>query len=556
MCYYLFMITQDIEALLSEDESALGVNDIPQPLLAEIDDIILRNGEQISKEAFGIYNKFVPMKQDAPEGMKNELFLVMKNYIKEQILISKYADALFLARFLIVKAKLTSSVYSDIAEALASLGEEATARTFISLYQKKEPNKPLLYLTLGNFYNLCLKDYKNAIKYYEQYLKIDETKPVVYTILGSLYAKVYGEYSLKDQIYYYEKAYKLKPNDRLILHTLAFGYEKLNDVDNADKFYRELLKINPTETDYYNYCGFLIRCGDFKQGYKYLTHRFNIDDVNLRYPLDDIENRWNFEDDISQKSLLVMYEQGYGDTFMYCRFVPALKKFAKRVVFVVQESLYDLLKSSPVVSDGIEIYPESVNLEDLKYDVHMALIDVPYVLGINSDEIPYRNGYLKVDDAEVLKYGKENIKSSGNIKVGIAYQGNRYANYNGRDIELSKLQTLFKTEGFDFYSFTMNDKECENLIPLGGTFKNFTDTACALKNMDLIISTDNVVLNLAGALGVKTFGLFNRYPNFRWFKLTGEDVGWYKSVKPYQTEDNNYWSDILIQVRNELVSLR
>ena len=55
MCYYLPMATQDIRVLLSEDEKALGVNDIPQSLLAEIDDIILRNGEQISKEAFGIY---------------------------------------------------------------------------------------------------------------------------------------------------------------------------------------------------------------------------------------------------------------------------------------------------------------------------------------------------------------------------------------------------------------------------------------------------------------------------------------------------------------------
>lgn len=556
MCYYSLMITQDIKVLLSEDERAMEVNDIPARLLAEVDDIILRNSGQISKEAFGIYSKFAPMKQNAPEGMKNELFSVMKNYIKEQLLISKYADALFLARFLIVKAKLTSSVYSSIAEALASMGEETTARSFISLYQKKEPNKPLLYLTMGNFYNLCLKDYKNAIKYYEQYLKIDETKPVVYTILGSLYSKVYGEYSLKDQIYYYEKAYKLKPNDRLILHTLAFGYEKLNDIQSADKYYRELLRNNPTDTDYYNYGGFLIRCGDFRQGYKYLTHRFNIDDVNLRYPIADTDKKWDFEEDISQKTLLVMYEQGFGDTFMYCRFVPMLKKFAKRVVFVVQENLYELLKSSPVVSDGIEIYPESVSLEDIDYDVHMALIDTPYVLGITSDEIPYRNGYLEIDSKKAAEYGQKNLIPSKNIKVGVAYQGNRLANYNGRDIELSKLQTIFGMEGFDFYSFTLNEKDCENLIPLGKNFKTFTDTACALKNMDLVISTDNVVLNLAGAMGIKTYGLFNKYPNFRWFKLTGEDVGWYRSVKPYQTEDNNYWNDVLAQVRNELSSLR
>ena len=32
-----------------------------------------------------------------------------------------------------------------------------------------------------------------------------------------------------------------------------------------------------------------------------------------------------------------------------------------------------------------------------------------------------------------------------------------------------------------------------------------------IKNMDMIISTDNVSLNLAGALGVKTTGLFGGF---------------------------------------------
>ena len=124
--------------------------------------------------------------------------------------------------------------------------------------------------------------------------------------------------------------------------------------------------------------------------------------------------------------------------------------------------------------------------------------------------------------------------------------------YSGRDIELSKLQNILKLDGVDFYSFTMSDEDCEGFIPLGKTFKDFTSTACALKNMDLVITTDNVILNLAGAMGIKTFGLFNKYPNFRWFKLTGEDTGWYKTVKPYQTEDNDYWTDIIFKVRNEI----
>ena len=66
----------------------------------------------------------------------------------------------------------------------------------------------------------------------------------------------------------------------------------------------------------------------------------------------------------------------------------------------------------------------------------------------------------------------------------------------------------------------------------------------------MVISTDNVILNLAGALGVNTLGLFNKYPNYRWFDLTGEDVVWYKSVKPLQCQVENDWTSLMKQVED------
>lgn len=107
---------------------------------------------------------------------------------------------------------------------------------------------------------------------------------------------------------------------------------------------------------------------------------------------------------------------------------------------------------------------------------------------------------------------------------------------------------MFNIKNIDYYSFSLDNNSDERVISLGKTFENFTDTACALKNMDIIISTDNVILNLAGALGVKTYGLFNKYPNFRWFKLNGDNVGWYESITPLQVEENNCWSDVLSEL--------
>ncbi len=553
MWYDIFMQEDEIKFLLDKD-TVFAANGVSLEVLASLDEVILSFSQMITEDVYFVYKKFCQMKQEAPEGMKSELFTAIKNFIKEKMSAGEYPDALFLLRFLLVKSELSAQTYYDIAQTLAELGKSEFAGFFIANYEKKETNKPLKYLSLANFYNLTLKDYKTAIKYYEKYLKIDETKAVVYTILASLYSKAYGDISLNDQIFYFEKAYKLKPKDRLTLHGLAFAYERLGDKKSSDKFYRELLENNPTDTDYFNYGCFLISCGDFENGHKYFTHRFSTGDVNLEYPLPDVENKWDMKSDISDKILLVHYEQGFGDTFMYCRFVPELKKLAKKVVFVVQDSLAELIKSSPLISEGIEVVSD---YENLAYDCHMALLDVPYAVGAKSDNLPLREGYLEVEQERIKNYAEKYIKQSGNLKVGIAYSGDKSANYNGRDIDVCRFGSLLKLDGIDFYSLQADCNEnVEGLILLGSSFKDFTDTACAIKNMDLIITTDNVILNLAGALGVKTYGLFNFYPNFRWFSLTGENTVWYNSVTPLQVEENNRWSPLFAKLYNELSSMR
>lgn len=507
-------------------------------ILPRLDKLILSNSENISEETFGIYKKFQPMKQNAPIGMKNELFRAVRNFIVEKFSKDEKADTLLLSRFLVVKAELVAGDLSILAECVANFEQFDLALDFLKFYEEKESNLPLKLLTLGNFYNLKLKDYKKAIKYYEHYLKIDETKSVIYTILASLYAKAYGDLSLEDQVRYFEKAYKLKPNDRLVLHGLAFGYEKLKNLKMANKFYEKLIQNNPTETDFYNYGAFLISCGEFESGHKYFTHRFSTGDKNLEYPISYApEKRWNLKSDISDKVLLIHYEQGFGDTFMYCRFVPMMKNLAKQVIFVVQDSLYDLIKNSKIISDGVMVVPECQS-KNLEYDLHMALLDTPFVLKISAQNLPLCEKYLEVEDDKVKVYADKYLNKSNKIKVGICLHGNKNANYKGRDLELSKMQELFNLKDVEFYLLT-EDKETEiqNLIPLGETFETFTDTACAVKNMDVVLSTDNVILNLAGSLGVKTLGLFTKYPNFRWFKLSGNDVGWYKSVRPVQIED-------------------
>lgn len=402
----------------------------------------------------------------------------------------------------------------------------------------KETEKNLvLYLDMAE---KCKQsgDLKSAIDYYEKFLSMDNTKSVVYNITADLYGKAYGYDALEKQIQYYQKAYELKPS-RLSVLGLAFCYEKLGNFEQAGKYYEILMKNNPTETDFYNYGLFLIHSGKMYEGHKYMTHRFNIDDINLKYPIKNINKRWDLKSDIKDKTLLVHYEQGFGDTIMYCRFVPFLKDFAKKIIFVVQDELFELLENSSKISQGIEIVSDKINIETINYDYDMALLDVPYVLKTEITDIPYTEGFL-----DVYEEGYE--ISNKKLKIGIANTGSKDANYNIRNVDLSEFKVLKEKLDCELYYLQKEEINTDfEITNLGKTFNNFMDTARAIKNMDLIISTDNVILNLSGALGVKTIGLFNKDTNYRWFKTGGKNVCWYNSVTPLQASKQDDWKSLI-----------
>lgn len=543
------MQNNELESILLLDNVSFAGNKIPEETLIAIDSIIIQNSDKISDEVFGIYKKFQPMKQEAPDSMKLVLFTTIKNYAIEEGEKHNYISQLLLFRFLLVKTKLEAKDYLNFAKNIHKINpnNEKLINIFINLYQENEENKLLTYIELSDFYK-TIKDYKNAIKYYEKFLEIDKTKAVIYNITADLYSKAYPYTSLERQIELYKQSYKLQPDNRLVLHGLAFAYEKLADNENADIFYKKLLQNSPTQNDFYNYGGFLIHCGDFQNGHKYFTHRFNIDDVNLKYPLNDSEEkRWDCISDIKGKKLLIHFEQGFGDTIMYSRFVPLMKKFTSKIIFVVQKELFDLINNAKIFDDIKVITDENIP----EYDYSMALLDCPYALNISTNEMPYPQGYLTVNDTLIKNYKDKFINNTNKIRIGISTQGASDANYNERNLDISNLKFLTENKKLELYSLQKDNKTAiEGITPLGETFGNFTDSACAIKSMDLIISTDNVILNLAGSLGVKTIGLFNQQTNYRWYKTTGSDTGWYKSVKPLQNKIQNDWSETLRELNN------
>lgn len=428
--------------------------------------------------------------------------------------------------------------YKNIAISLFNLKQWDLSLRFFKFYNNYKHDDTLCIYYATIFDNKNNK--KEAIKYYEKSIKYYPDYYKIYGNLARLYADIYVFGEKEKQIYYTEKAYELNPTDDINKLNMLLIACKYNDLDKAKYFFNEIKTDNPSVL--FSYGCFLIHNKEFKDGFKLYRYRIEHDQQALPGGL---KNIWQPNIDISDKVILVSYEQGFGDTLMFIRFVKDLKPLCKQVKVLVQDELYDLLKSL-----DLEIYTDKTK-EQIEYDYFVPMMDLPLLLDIDFNNLPEKDGYIPMPE------GSNPLIKGNKFKIGICYSGSKDGLKTCRDIPLKELYPIFDLP-VEIYSFQKEDLKNQldkvpskyNIIKLGDTFKSWKDTAIAMSKMDLMITTDNGILNLAGALGIKTFALFNKYPEFRWFDLN-DDLKWY-SIKPFQCKEFNDWGEVVKRLKKEV----
>ena len=456
------------------------------------------------------------------------------------------------------------TIYKNIGLCMKELGNADIAIKFLEHFEEISPDKEDVYVYLGDIIYTDIQDYPRAIGYYEKALEKYPNNFSINNMLGHLYSTYYQDKFKDKQIAYLKRAFELAPTNRIVVKNLAYVYGKFHEEAKADEMYAKLMYLNPTHSDLHAYGAYLVKHKRFAEGFKFLQHRFQKEDLDQKVSFPQIfknkKKRWNIKNDITDKIILVHFEQGFGDTIMFARFIDELKKRCKEVFMVIQKELVSLFKDSDL---GVEIYTEA-EVPDLRYDFWIPMMDLPIVCETKPETIPNAQGYLKVPQSKVDAYRSQYINNNNKFKIGIAYEGTLASKETNRDIPLEYLYPLMNLPDVEVYSFQVDDLNHQmdrvppeaEFIRLGKTFKSWEDTACAMNCMDLIVTTHNGVMNLAGALGKKTFGIFNTISEWRWFDTQGEDLVWYKSIKPFTCPTSNAWEDPVNRIMEEINKIR
>ena len=426
---------------------------------------------------------------------------------------------------------------------------------FIEQAIKKEENE-YFYETLFQAY-IRAKLYKQITSYETLVLK---KFPQNFSLLFNLALAYKNLKNNKKAILFYDKALKINPTSYDGWFNLAHLYNIEGEVKNAISALKICQKLRPKDkdTEYFLSLAYM-RLKDYDKGLKLFENRFSKDTAvalqNKSYPNKaTLKNLWQGED-IKNKTLLVYYEAGFGDTIMFARYLPLVANRCKKLILLCQKPLTPLFKINSLgVDQIIDTYIPEQNID---FDVHAPLLSLPYLLKLKGERVfAYPEGYLKADEKLAKEY-KEKYFNNDKIKVGIKWQGNTYFDMD-RVIPSEEFIPLMQVENTQYYSFqTFEGSEDisklkeNNIIDIGKDLINFSQTAAALSNLDLVICNDTSLAHLAGAMGVPCWIILPYEVNWRWHTdLTKCD--WYDCVKLFHQHKIGDWKGVFEDILSEM----
>ena len=414
---------------------------------------------------------------------------------------------------------------------------------------------------LGKLYQK-IKNFQDAIEIYKILTKAIPNKYENWFSLAMSY-KNDSQWDEAKKAYY--KAIEINPKSHESYFNLAYLYFNENDPDGAVECYEKALELEPQdwETKYFLSLAYM-QVKNYKDGLKYFEERLcrqsAIVSQEKTYPhLMKEKQLWTGKEDLSDKVLYTYYEAGFGDVLMLYRFMPELTSKCKKVIFKPQKELVPLFKENSYGAEIMEMFDYE---ENMYFDYHLPFLSLPLVLNKNGEDmfIHHDDGYLKSNPQKVKEY-KEKYFSNNKFKIGIKWQGNTYYDKE-RVLKVEDFFKLFEIPNTQFYSCQTfeGSEEFEkikgkyNVIDIAHTFKDFSDTAAAIENLDLIICNDTSLGHLAGAMCKPCWILLPHVYNWRWHKDLSK-CDWYDSIKIYRQISNGDWNSVFTKVEKDLKNI-
>ena len=326
---------------------------------------------------------------------------------------------------------------------------------------------------------------------------------------------------------------------------------ELGDPAGAIPFLQRAVTLHPEYvTAKFNLAVCHLLLGDYKQGWALYETRWNYEHLAGTLPNFN-KPRWRGED-LKDKTILVVGEQGHGDNIQFSRFLYNLHQLGAKILLQVTTKLIPMFVNSPVIAKT-----GSYNDDLGEFDYWVPIMSIPGVLGLDTlGQLPKVLGYLGVAPALATQWGKT-LGNKTRMRVGFSWSGRRdnwHNQHKGMPFEVM-LELIQKNPQHEWFNLQgdATDEEKSQLLQAGVKLipeveESFEHTAALMMHLDVVLSVDTAVAHLAGSLGRPTWIMLNDYAvDWRWL-LARDDCPWYPSALLFRQPKLGDWASVVKKV--------
>ena len=374
--------------------------------------------------------------------------------------------------------------------------------------------------------------YSEAARYFTQASEIAPDNPSYLTNAGAAFDSLHD---LKRAEALARKALAMNPEHLAGYVQLASVLQQHERHDEVLKAIERGLKIDPTCDDLlFGRALVRLHLGDYEGGWQDFEHRSSR--LELAQRLEEYPE-WKGEA-LEGKTILVCGEQGFGDQILFSRFLNPLLSIAGHVVFKTEMELARLFARA---FPSIHVVTSDKELNGIEPDYWIGL------MSLAKSQIVNTLGAYIIPEVAVTP------ALSGPLRVGLNWAGNPAQNWESyRRVPFDTFAPLLEIPGIEFGSLQKNDAASQNeRIPsLITTCYDVLDTANVIAGLDLVITSDSLIANLAAAMGKPVWVLLGHPSDWRW-----ERGDWYPDARIFRQPRRGDWAGVIGLVREDLIDL-
>lgn len=258
--------------------------------------------------------------------------------------------------------------------------------------------------------------------------------------------------------------------------------------------------------------------------------------------------------------LLVIGDQGLGDTIQFARYLLQAKQRVSKLTIACDPSLTNWLSEKIKI---LAIPTDSIG--QLEHDAHLPITVLPSVLDL--DEDPYQVGALCSFETASQASNRlaPNVQKAA-LKVGVSLVCSRLHSteqfpHTRRSCAIEDALDLLQIEGAEFFNIQKEPLPAAEQHfgarwhEVGEQLHDFSDTVAWVQAMDVIVCVDSALVHLAGSIGKTTKLALPFASDWRW-QLHPAINPWYPSVQMYRQTSAGEWKAVFKAIARDLQGLR